>query len=98
MVLPKKRIEELRTLWKDLILNDVIQLMLSGNSLEDSAEKTLKRIKNQRNYFKQTRNEDVFNIYINSISSIYGPHTSYMSPKNSEDFDRCMPHGVPSGF
>ena len=83
-------IEELRTLWKDLILNDVIQLMLSGNSLEDSAEKTLKRIKNQLNYFKQTRNEDVFNIYINSISSIYGPHTSYMSPKNSEDFDINM--------
>ena len=64
--------------------------MLSGNSLEDSAEKTLKRIKNQLNYFKQTRNEDVFNIYINSISSIYGPHTSYMSPKNSEDFDINM--------
>ena len=83
-------IEELSTLWKDLILNDVIQLMLSGNSLEDSAEKTLKRIKNQLNYFKQTRNEDVFNIYINSISSIYGPHTSYMSPKNSEDFDINM--------
>ena len=83
-------IEELRALWKDLVLNDVIQLMLSGNSLEDSAEKTLKRIKNQLNYFKQTRNEDVFNIYINSISSIYGPHTSYMSPKNSEDFDINM--------
>ena len=83
-------IEELRALWKDLILNDVIQLMLSGNSLEDSAKKTLKRIKNQLNYFKQTRNEDVFNIYINSISSIYGPHTSYMSPKNSEDFDINM--------
>tara|TARA_B100001029_G_scaffold17380_1_gene11599 strand:- start:143 stop:2197 length:2055 start_codon:yes stop_codon:yes gene_type:complete len=83
-------IEELSTLWKDLILNDVIQLMLSGNSLENSAEKTLKRIKNQLNYFKQTRNEDVFNIYINSISSIYGPHTSYMSPKNSEDFDINM--------
>ncbi len=83
-------IEELSTLWRDLILNDVIQLMLSGNSLEDSAEKTLKRIKNQLNYFKQTRNEDVFNIYINSISSIYGPHTSYMSPKNSEDFDINM--------
>ena len=83
-------IDELRTLWKDLILNDVIQLMLSGNSLEDSAEKTLKRIKNQLNYFNQTRNEDVFNIYINAISSIYGPHTSYMSPKNSEDFDINM--------
>jgi len=83
-------IEGLENSWKDLIINDVIQLMLSGNSLEESAEKTLKRLKNQLNYFNQTRNEDVFNIYINSISSIYGPHTSYMSPKNSEDFDINM--------
>ena len=83
-------IEDLENSWKDLIVNDVIQLMLSGNSLEESADKTLKRLKNQLNYFNQTRNEDVFNIYINSISSIYGPHTSYMSPKNSEDFDINM--------
>ena len=83
-------IEGLENSWKDLIINDVIQLMLSGNSLEESAEKTLKRLKNQLNYFNQTRNEDVFNIYVNSVSSIYGPHTSYMSPKNSEDFDINM--------
>ena len=81
---------ELENSWIDLILNDVIQLMLSGNSVEESAEKTQKRLKNQLNYFNQTRNEDIFNIYINSISSIYGPHTSYMSPKNSEDFDINM--------
>ncbi len=81
---------ELENSWTDLILNDVIQLMLSGNSVEESAEKTQKRLKNQLNYFNQTRNEDIFNIYINSISSIYGPHTSYMSPKNSEDFDINM--------
>ena len=83
-------VEELENSWKDLITNDVIQLMLSGNSVEESAEKTLKRLKNQLSYFNQTRNEDIFNIYINSISSIYGPHTSYMSPKNSEDFDINM--------
>ena len=58
--------------------------------IEESSEKTLKRLENQLNYFNQTRNEDIFNIYINSISSIYGPHTSYMSPKNTEDFDINM--------
>ena len=83
-------VEELEDSWKDLIINDVIQLMLSGNSVKESAEKTLKRLENQLSYFNQTRNEDIFNIYINSISSIYGPHTSYMSPKNSEDFDINM--------
>ena len=81
---------ELNSLWKDLSTNDVIQLMLAGNSLEESVEKTIKRMNNQLNYFEQTRKEDVFNIFVNSIASIYGPHTAYMSPKSSEDFDINM--------
>ena len=82
--------KELRDLWVDLSTNDVIQLMLSGNTLEESVAKTKKRMSNQLNYFSQTRNEDVFNIFVNSIAAIYGPHTAYMSPKNSEDFDINM--------
>ena len=82
--------DALRSLWRDLSTNDVIQLMLSGNSLDESVEKTIKRMNNQLNYFQQTRGEDVFNIFVNSIASIYGPHTSYMSPKTSEDFDINM--------
>ena len=83
-------IEELRDLWIDLSTNDVIQLMLSGNSLIEASNKTKKRLDNQFNYFEQTRSDDVFNIFINSIASVYGPHTNYMSPKNSEDFDINM--------
>ena len=82
--------EELIRLWIDLSTNDVIQLMLSGNSLDEAVIKTKKRMANQLNYFEQTRDDDVFNIFINSIASIYGPHTNYMSPKNSEDFDINM--------
>ena len=82
--------KELRDLWVDLSTNDVIQLMLSGNTLEESVSKTKKRMSNQLNYFLQTRNEDVFNIFVNSIAAVYGPHTAYMSPKNSEDFDINM--------
>ena len=83
-------ISGLKSLWKDLSTNDVIQLMLAGNSLEESVDKTIKRMDNQLNYFEQTREEDVFDIFVNSIASIYGPHTSYMSPKSSEDFDINM--------
>ena len=82
--------EELIRLWIDLSTNDVIQLMLSGNSLDEAVIKTKKRMANQLNYFEQTRDDDIFNIFINSIASIYGPHTNYMSPKNSEDFDINM--------
>ena len=81
---------DLEYLWIDLSTNDAIQLILSGNSLEEAVEKTKKRMHNQLNFFEQTRSEDVFNIFVNSIGSIYGPHTTYMSPKNSEDFDINM--------
>ena len=85
-----KSLQSLKNLWVDLSVNEIIQLMLSGNTLEEAKDKTKKRMNNQLNYFEQTRNEDVFNIFVNSIASIFGPHTTYMSPKNSEDFDINM--------
>ncbi len=85
-----KSLQSLKNLWVDLSVNEIIQLMLSGNTLEEAKDKTKKRMSNQLNYFEQTRNEDVFNIFVNSIASIFGPHTRYMSPKNSEDFDINM--------
>ena len=85
-----RSLQSLENLWVDLSTNDVIQLMLSGNTLDEAKDKTKKRMNNQLNYFEQTRNEDVFNIFVNSIASIFGPHTTYMSPKNSEDFDINM--------
>ena len=84
------RLDELRTLWKDLIINDVIQLILSGNTLEEAKEKLSKRLTNQKNFFLQTRHEHIFNIYANSLTGSYGPHTNYMSPKTKEDFDINM--------
>ena len=83
-------LNDLKTLWESLIINDVIQLILSGNTLEEAKEKLLKRLTNQKNFFSQTRQEDIFNIYANSITSSYGPHTNYMSPKRKEDFDINM--------
>ncbi|MDC0075981.1 carboxy terminal-processing peptidase [Gammaproteobacteria bacterium] len=85
-----RELNELKTLWKDLIINDVIQLILSGNDLDDAKEKLLKRLTNQKNFFSQTRQEDIFNIYANSLTSSYGPHTNYMSPKRKEDFEINM--------
>ena len=48
-------LNDLKILWKDLIINDVIQLILSGNILEEAKVKLVKRLSNQKNYFLQTR-------------------------------------------
>lgn len=84
------QIELLYQLWQDIILNDVIQLNLNGNELKETKEKLLKRLANQYHFFKQTKSEDIVDLYINSIALTYGPHTSYMSPKRMEDFEIDM--------
>ncbi len=86
----KETNEDLKVLWEDLLINDVIQLHLNGNDLNETAEKLSKRIDNQFNFFERTTSDDVVDLYINSITLSYGPHTTYMSPKRTEDFDIDM--------
>ena len=85
-----RTIQQLRGLWESALIEDVIKLSLSGNDFSETQDKLNKRLKSSFNYFNKTISDDVFDIYINSVSSIYGPHTSYMSPKRSEDFDIDM--------
>ena len=68
----------------------MIQLNLNGNDLNETGIKLTKRIDNQFNFFERTTSDDVVDLYINSITLSYGPHTTYMSPKRTEDFDIDM--------
>ena len=86
----KETTEDLKVLWEDLLINDVIQLHLNGNDLNETGIKLTKRIDNQFNFFERTTSDDVVDLYINSIALSYGPHTTYMSPKRTEDFDIDM--------
>lgn len=86
----KETAEDLKVLWEDLLINDVIQLNLNGNDLNETGIKLTKRIDNQFNFFERTTSDDVVDLYINSIALSYGPHTTYMSPKRTEDFDIDM--------
>lgn len=86
----KETIEDLKVLWEDLLVNDVIQLNLNGNDINETGIKLTKRIDNQFNFFERTTSDDVVDLYINSIALSYGPHTTYMSPKRTEDFDIDM--------
>ena len=83
-------LDSLKNLWEHILINDVIQLLLNGNNLIEANEKLIKRLNNQFNYFNQTESEDVLNLYLNSIALSFGPHSTYMSPKRTEDFDIDM--------
>ncbi len=56
----------------------------------EAREKVSGRIKDWFSRLSQLEREDRFSVYINSILSLYGPHTNYFPPKDKEDFDISM--------
>tara|TARA_B110000014_G_scaffold264313_1_gene264894 strand:- start:14612 stop:16666 length:2055 start_codon:yes stop_codon:yes gene_type:complete len=86
----ENNLNKVELLWADFLINDLIQLMVNGNTLDESKSKLAKRHKSQKNYFSQTKKSDVFNIFMNSVTSRFGPATNYFSPKMVEDFDIDM--------
>jgi carboxyl-terminal processing protease len=73
-----------------LIKNEFISILLSNDGFENSKTKLLKRLKNRIKSLKRIKSDDIFSLYINSITSLYDPHTNYLSPKSQEDFEINM--------
>ncbi len=77
-------------LWRKRIKNDILSLRLSGKE-EDEIEDTLRRrYQGVARRVKQMASEDVFQTFINAFTLSVEPHTSYMSPRLSENFDIGM--------
>ena len=73
-----------------LIKNEFINILLSNDNFENSKSKLLKRLKNRVKSLKRIKSDDIFSLYMNSITSLYDPHTNYLSPKSQEDFEINM--------
>ena len=73
-----------------LIKNELINILLSNEDFENSRSKLLKRLKNRIKSLKRIKSDDIFSLYTNSITSLYDPHTNYLSPKSQEDFEINM--------
>ncbi|HET7307624.1 MAG TPA: carboxy terminal-processing peptidase [Gammaproteobacteria bacterium] len=76
----------LDALWHKRVTNDVINLMLTGKSWEDTAKILRKRYKNFLSQARQINSADVFNAFMNTYAHAMDPHTAYFSPEQSEQF------------
>ncbi|MCJ8170091.1 carboxy terminal-processing peptidase [Atopomonas sediminilitoris] len=81
---------ELDDLWRLRLKDEILRLKLAGKDAKGIQELLLKRYQNQLKRLKQTRDEDVFQAYINAFAMTYDPHTQYLSPDNAENFDINM--------
>ncbi len=81
---------ELDQLWEKLLKLNVLNLLLTGKSPEETRELLLKRFGNQLRMVQQINSEDGFQLYMNALTRCYDPHTQYFSPRVSENFNISM--------
>jgi carboxyl-terminal processing protease len=80
-------IEELDELWRRRIKNSVLSLKLTGDDNEEIKEKLSKRYRNQLSQISKTNDKDIFQTYMATVATAVDPHTSYFSPRDSENFN-----------
>ncbi|MES9859897.1 MAG: carboxy terminal-processing peptidase [Candidatus Thiodiazotropha sp. 4PDIVS1] len=81
---------ELNDIWRRRVKNDFLNLRLMEKQ-DKEIKKTLKaRYERLLSRVEQFDNNDVFQTFINAYTLSLEPHTSYMSPSTSENFDISM--------
>jgi carboxyl-terminal processing protease len=80
-------ISEADEIWRKRVKNSVLSLRLAGDSNEEIKDKLSKRYRNQLKQVMKTNSRDIFQAYLSTVASSVDPHTSYFSPRDSENFN-----------
>jgi carboxyl-terminal processing protease len=81
-----KTIEEAERHWEKRVLDSMLSLLLNEKDEADARELLVKRYKTQIRQYTQRDSADIFQVYVNALSTLYDPHTVYFSPRNNENF------------
>lgn len=82
--------EALDDMWVKRIKNAVLAQRLNDSDDESIKEALQRRYEGQLKRAYQARSEDAFQAYMNAFAGMWDPHTSYFSPRTSENFNINM--------
>jgi carboxyl-terminal processing protease len=77
---------ELDELWRKRVKNDALSLALAGKEWPEIAETLRKRYERVLKRASQVTADEVFEILMNAYARSFDPHSSYFSPRNSEEY------------
>ena len=77
---------QLNNIWRKKVKNDVLSLRLAGKDPDEIKSKLQTRYKGALRRAKQLNSDDVFQTVINSFTRSIDPHSTYFSPRQSENF------------
>ncbi len=81
---------ELDRLWDSKVKYDELSLKLTGKTDKEIRETLTKRYKFAIRRLAQTNSEDVFSLAMTAFAHEIDPHTNYLSPRNTEQFNTEM--------
>ncbi len=82
--------KELDDIWRKRVKNDYLSLKLLKKEPEKIKETLTKRYNFMAKRIDDMKSDDVFQYFINSYLSLVEPHTGYMEPLTSENFEINM--------
>lgn len=81
---------EMRELWRKRVKNDWLRLKLAGKDDKSIAEALDKRYSQSLKRLGRVKSDDAFQSFMNAYTMAIEPHTNYLGPRTSEDFDISM--------
>ena len=86
MVTPEERSDY----WCKRLKDAMIRLLLNDKEPTKARELLIKRFNTQMTQMAQRDSQDVFQLYVNALAALYDPHTSYFSPRTTDNFQINM--------
>lgn len=80
----------MQEIWRKRVKNDILNLKLAAKEMPEIRETLGKRYRRIMSSTFQLKSNDVFQSFINAYTTSIEPHTTYFSPRTSENFDISM--------
>jgi carboxyl-terminal processing protease len=77
---------ELDEFWRKRVKNDALSLLLTGKTWAEAVPLLKKRYESTLKRVDQVSSDDVFESLMNAYARAYDPHSSYFSPRSSEEY------------
>jgi carboxyl-terminal processing protease len=82
--------KELDEIWYLRVKSDALNLKLTGKKWPEIKSLLTKRYSNNLKRLLQVNSEDAFQLIMNAYARSIGPHTTYLSPRNADQFQERM--------
>jgi carboxyl-terminal processing protease len=81
---------EVDELWRKRVKNDALSLMLTGKTWPETRDVLRKRYERVNKRINQVSSDDVFESFLNAYAHVFDPHSNYLSPRSSEEYNIAM--------